>query len=52
MQATKETSNFQAPDFYQKMGYSVFAAIDGFGNGYQKFYLQKRPESCPAKRKI
>lgn len=43
-QVTLETFDFQAPQFYQKLGYKVFGVIEGFGNHYQKFYMQKRPE--------
>jgi GNAT superfamily N-acetyltransferase len=43
-QITLETFSFQAPEFYQKLGYSVFGVIQGFGNHYRKFYMQKRPE--------
>lgn len=38
------TFSFQAPEFYQKLGYHVFGVIGGFGKGHQKFYLQKRIE--------
>jgi len=43
-QITLETFSFQAPEFYQKLGYSVFGVIEGFGNRYRKFYMQKRPK--------
>lgn len=41
-QITLETFSFQAPEFYRHIGYSVFGVISGFGNGHQKFYMQKR----------
>ena len=41
-QITLETFSFQAPEFYQKLGYIQFGVIDGFGNRFRKFYLQKR----------
>ena len=44
-QITLTTFSFQAPAFYQKLGYHVFGLFGGFGNGHQKFYLQKRIES-------
>jgi GNAT superfamily N-acetyltransferase len=40
-QATLSTFTFQAPDFYQKLGYEVVATIDGLGNGHKKFFLRK-----------
>lgn len=43
-QITLTTFSFQAPEFYQKLGYHVFGVFGGFGNGHQKFYLQKRIE--------
>lgn len=41
-QITLETFSFQAPEFYQKLGYNEFGVIDGFGNHFRKFYMQKR----------
>ena len=41
-QVTLETFSFQAPEFYEKLGYTVFGVIEGFGNRYRKFYMQKR----------
>ena len=43
-QITLTTFSFQAPDFYQQLGYHVFGIFGGFGKGHQKFYLQKRIE--------
>lgn len=43
-QITLTTFSFQAPEFYQKLGYHVFGVFGGFGNGHQKVYLQKRIE--------
>ena len=40
-QITLETFSFQAPEFYQKLGYNIFGVIEGFGNRYRKFYMQK-----------
>ena len=40
-QITLETFNFQAPEFYEKLGYSVFGVIEGYGNRFRKFYMQK-----------
>jgi GNAT superfamily N-acetyltransferase len=38
---TLETFSFQAPEFYQKLGYNIFGVIEGFGNRFRKFYMQK-----------
>ncbi len=37
-----DTFSFQAPDFYQKHGYTVFGQLDGFPAGHTRFYLTKR----------
>src|ERR671912_142260 len=31
-QITLETFSFQAPEFYQKLGYNIFGVIEGFGH--------------------
>lgn len=41
-QAILDTYSFQAPDFYRRLGYEVWGEIDGFPNGYRKFFLRKR----------
>ena len=43
--ATLETHSFQAPVFYAKRGYNVFARIDDFPTGHAKLFLSKRFES-------
>ncbi len=43
-QITLETFSFQAPEFYQKLGFKVFGVIEGFGNRHRKLYMQKRAE--------
>jgi len=40
--AILDTYSFQAPDFYQRLGYEVFGVIDGYPRGYQKVFLKKR----------
>jgi GNAT superfamily N-acetyltransferase len=37
-----DTFSFQAPDFYQKLGYSVFGKLEGFPGGHQRYYLEKQ----------
>ena len=36
-----DTFDFQAPEFYRKLGYHVALAIDGFGNGFTKYAMHK-----------
>jgi GNAT superfamily N-acetyltransferase len=40
-QAVLSTFSFQAPDFYDKLGYEILATIDDMGNDHKKFYLRK-----------
>jgi ribosomal protein S18 acetylase RimI-like enzyme len=40
--AILNTYSFQAPAFYQRLGYEVFGMIDGYPQGYQKVFLKKR----------
>jgi ribosomal protein S18 acetylase RimI-like enzyme len=37
-----DTFDFQAPDFYKKLGYEVFGQIDNFPAQHTKYYLRKR----------
>lgn len=37
-----DTFSFQAPDFYQKLGYSVFGELKDYPPGHSRFFLQKR----------
>src|SRR5262245_4793377 len=39
--ATVETHSFQARPFYERLGYEVFARLDGYPPGHVKFYLRK-----------
>jgi GNAT superfamily N-acetyltransferase len=36
-----DTLSFQAPDFYAKHGYEVFAVLDNCPTGHQRLYLRK-----------
>jgi GNAT superfamily N-acetyltransferase len=40
--ATLETMSFQARPFYEKLGYEVFAQLDGFLEGHSKYFLRKQ----------
>lgn len=35
------TIEFQAPRFYEKIGYEVFATLDNFHQGFNKYFLKK-----------
>ncbi|WP_374980713.1 GNAT family N-acetyltransferase [Pseudomonas solani] len=37
-----DTFDFQAPDFYQKHGYTAFGEIADFPPGHTRFFFQKR----------
>ena len=39
--ATLETFSFQAPSFYQRHGYIVFATLEDYPPGHTKFFLRK-----------
>ncbi|HEX4112388.1 MAG TPA: GNAT family N-acetyltransferase [Stellaceae bacterium] len=36
------TASFQAPKFYPKLGFKVFAVVDDFPPGHKNYYLIKR----------
>jgi GNAT superfamily N-acetyltransferase len=40
--AVLDTYSFQAPDFYQRLGYEIFGVIKGYPRGNQKVFLKKR----------
>jgi ribosomal protein S18 acetylase RimI-like enzyme len=37
-----ETHDFQAPDFYRKLGYVCFGTLNDFPEGHVKYFLKKR----------
>ena len=39
--ATVETHSFQARPFYERLGYEVFARLEGYPPGHVRFYLRK-----------
>jgi GNAT superfamily N-acetyltransferase len=36
-----DTFSFQAPEFYQKRGYSIFGTLPDFPKGHSRFFLKK-----------
>jgi GNAT superfamily N-acetyltransferase len=40
--ALLNTFSFQAPAFYEKLGYTVFGVVDDYMAGCTRFYLRKR----------
>ncbi len=40
--AMLDTLSFQAQDFYQKLGYTLFGQLEDFPIGHQRIYLQKQ----------
>ena len=41
-QVLLDTHDFQAPEFYKKLGYSVFGVFEGIGGRYNRYYLRKQ----------
>src|SRR5215831_6203706 len=41
-QVLLDTHSFQAPAFYQHLGYEVFAVLDEYPRHHQNYYLRKR----------
>lgn len=37
-----DTFTFQAHEFYKKLGYEVFGALENFPIGHERFYMQKK----------
>src|SRR4051794_25529856 len=40
--AILDTHSFQAPAFYRKHGYELYATIEGYPTGHSKLYFRKR----------
>ncbi|WP_232700209.1 GNAT family N-acetyltransferase [Brevibacillus daliensis] len=39
-----DTLSFQAPDFYQKQGYTIYGTLEDFPEGCTHYYLYKKVE--------
>ncbi len=37
-----DTFSFQAPDFYQSLGYEIYGKIEDFPEGYNHYFLVKK----------
>jgi ribosomal protein S18 acetylase RimI-like enzyme len=48
--AQVDTLSFQAPGFYQNLGFEVVGMIDDFPEGHTRYFMLKRFQSCPAGR--
>ena len=44
-QVLLDTHDFQAPEFYKKLGYTVFGTFEGIGGRYSRYYFSKQLES-------
>src|SRR5690349_12269357 len=40
-QALLDTHDFQAPGFYQRLGYTIFGSFEGIGGRHTRYYLRK-----------
>jgi ribosomal protein S18 acetylase RimI-like enzyme len=36
-----DTWSFQAPDFYKKHGFEIFGILEGFPEGFKRYFLRK-----------
>jgi ribosomal protein S18 acetylase RimI-like enzyme len=42
-----DTFDYQAPGFYEKLGFKVFGTLEDYPTGHQRFYLVKRLRGDP-----
>jgi GNAT superfamily N-acetyltransferase len=43
-----DTFTFQAPNFYRKLGFTQFGALEDYPKGSTRFFFQKRLDQAPA----
>jgi GNAT superfamily N-acetyltransferase len=48
--AVLDTFGFQAPSFYERHGYKVYATLEGFPPGYRQLFYHKRLMAEPSTR--
>ena len=41
-QVLLDTHDFQAPEFYKRLGYTVFGVFEGIGGRHTRYYLRKK----------
>ena len=41
-QIVLDTHSFQAPGFYRKLGYDIYAVLPGYPRGHERIHLRKR----------
>ena len=41
-QVLLDTHDFQVPEFYKKLGYSIFGVFEGIGRRYNRYYFRKQ----------
>jgi GNAT superfamily N-acetyltransferase len=41
-QVLLDTHDFQAPGFYQRLGYTIFGVFEGIGGRHTRYYLKKK----------
>jgi GNAT superfamily N-acetyltransferase len=41
-QVLLDTHDFQAPEFYKKLGYNVFGVFEGIGGRHARYYFRKK----------
>jgi len=37
-----DTHDFQVPELYKKLGYSIFGVFEGIGGRYNRYYFRKQ----------
>jgi GNAT superfamily N-acetyltransferase len=45
-----DTVSYQAPDFYERLGYQAYAVLDDYPRGFQRIFFKKAPLSMSASK--